>query len=95
MKGFKNFLKVTKAEGMHEAWHTDCGVCKLVQAMLGIGGEAINMLLDHVGKVGEKDSFTNVIVKLKQGIMKQTNQCGASQTFYPDGTTMKVLFSGT
>ncbi len=74
VKTFKNFLRVTKAAGAHTEAHAGCEACASSQAMLRmIGGEEVDTLLDHVGKVGEGDKFDDVVAAVEEGITRQTN----------------------
>ena len=83
IEGFKDYLLVTKAAGEHSADHTNCAACKASQAMLRmVGGENMKSLMEHVGKVVVGDTFEQVIKKVEDGIMKQTNQSVARHKLF-------------
>ena len=47
-----------------------------------IGGEDVKTLLKHTGQVEEGDTFDQALVKVEQGIRKQTNQAVARHKLY-------------
>ena len=78
---FNVFLEVTGQIPAHEdpeVVGTPCTACKKTkQILILIGGLEVKALLDHVGNVTETDSWSEMLVKIADGIRGQKNQATA------------------
>ena len=64
--------------GREERTHTVCPSCRQEKAMIVmLGGEEMNRLFEHVGKVIDTDTYIGAMDKVEQGIKMLTNQATA------------------
>ena len=82
VKKFERFIKACNLDQNHvpgeDGNHAWCGYCGRLVAMFEcIGQDEIQVLLEHVGKVEEGDSWAEVKRKIKEAILKQTNKASA------------------
>ena len=64
--------------GREAEGHTVCPSCRQEKAMVVmLGGEEMNKLFEHVGKVIDEDTYIGAMNKVEQGIKMLTNQATA------------------
>ena len=79
--------------------HAVCTSCRQEKAMVVmLGGEEMNKLFEHVGKVLDEDTYISAMDKVEQGIRQLTNQATARfklfQEMPQDGRVQRVGTAG-
>ena len=82
VKKFERFVKACNLDQGHvpgdDGAHVGCNTCGRLVAMFEcVGQDEVQVLLEHVGKVEDGDSWPEVKRKIKEAIMKQTNKASA------------------
>ena len=82
VKKFERFTKACNLDQGHvpgeDGEHVGCATCGRLVAMFEcVGQDEIQVLLEHVGKVEEGDSWNTTKTKVKEAIMRQTNKASA------------------
>ena len=74
--------------------HEVCESCKQEKAiMLMLGGDEMEKLFDHVGKVQEEDTFQKALNKVQNGIKGLTNQATARYKLFQEMPQDGQVFS--
>ena len=69
----------------NQANHVVCDSCRQEKAiMLMLGGDEMEKLFDHVGKVAEDDTFKKALDKIENGIKGLTNQATARYKLFQE-----------
>ena len=82
VKKFERFVKACNLDQGHQPGedgaHAGCATCSRLIAMFEcVGQDEVQVLMEHVGKVEDGDSWDEAKRKIKEAIMKQTKKASA------------------
>ena len=93
-KTLLEFFQATDAAGQHEHDHINCGACKKAKSIVKlVGGVEMVKLFEHVGKVGDADSYEVAMDKIESGIKSQTNQATSRYKLFREMPQKGMSFS--